>query len=115
MTDYSSKSNEWFTISADGSLEFTVEGRSCLTPGFAKAGISINHIRTYDEYIQARMLTPNLATDIMLKLVMDGPMTMERRCLVAIVKGDSALAREITAKLEKRNRLGLKVIRNDDV
>ena len=46
--------NEHFKLNDQGDLEFTFQGFKELKPLFAKAGIDIHSIKTYDDYLIAR-------------------------------------------------------------
>lgn len=46
--------NEHFKLNDRGDLEFTFQGFKELKPLFAKAGIDIHSIKTYDDYLIAR-------------------------------------------------------------
>ncbi|MBK8187453.1 MAG: hypothetical protein IPK77_09575 [Cellvibrio sp.] len=46
--------NESYTIDAEGNLHFTMQGYKELKPLFAKAGININAVKNYYDYLIAR-------------------------------------------------------------
>ncbi|MCG8074815.1 MAG: hypothetical protein JAY75_01050 [Candidatus Thiodiazotropha taylori] len=93
-----------------GQFRFTDEGLKELRPYFAKAGININAIKTKENYLMARQAASPWFMEHMRQLAEEGSKnTLEDQALISIFSGDPQKTEALFAKLEKRNKLGLKL------
>jgi hypothetical protein len=82
-----------------GELRFSTKRRAALTTYFGMAGIDIRSIRTKEQYLAARKAAAPFFQPWLERLAQSGPMTLERRMLLAAVRGDVAETERLRAEL----------------
>jgi hypothetical protein len=105
-----SEPEPWFTSDAEGQIQFTPEGIRTLRAHFGRAGIDIRTISNEAQFHEAWNRASPYLNDTLLAIAKNGTWTLERQLLVAVMKGDTALADTLKARLERRQRLGLRSV-----
>ena len=93
-----------------GRLTWTEEGLRAYRSRFARFGIRIEAVVTYDQLRTALNLSAAGLTDQLLAIAENGPRSLERNLLVAIARNDDADYQRLLAMVKTRNRLGLQVV-----
>ena len=95
-----------------GQFRFTDEGLKELRSYFAKAGININTIKTKSDYYAARRACSHFLLEHLTEKASRAKYskTLEGQALIAAVSGDDAKLEMLLEKLDRRNKLGFKVV-----
>lgn len=99
----------FYHLDEHGHLTWTEDGLQAYTKRFARFGMAIQHITTFDEYKTAIHISAAGFTDSQLERIKDKPPTLEWRALRAVLENSEEYP-ELLEKLKKRNRLGLRVV-----
>jgi hypothetical protein len=92
-----------FLVSSSGGIRWTSQGLKKMRARFAAAGIDIRSLRTLEQYLQARMAIDPLLDHELVRLARGrGPITDERKLLMAVVDGSEVQARQLEFKLKNR-------------
>ena len=77
---------------------------------FARFGIRVEAIHTLEDFQNALVLSAAGLNDHLVAIARHGPRSLERNLLMAFAKQDQSEYQRLYALLEKRNRLGLRVV-----
>jgi hypothetical protein len=94
-----------------GHFTLTEKGIEQYRKRFARFGLRVEAIHTLEDFQNALALSQAGFIDELVEIAREGPPCLERRLLMAIIRGDEPTTRRLTALVEKRNRLGLSLIK----
>ena len=81
----------------------------------ARFGLRVEAIHTLEDFQNALELSAAGLNDHLVAIASNGPRSLERNLLVAFAKQDQSEYERLYALLERRNRLGLSLIKNEAV
>ncbi|HRE08991.1 MAG TPA: hypothetical protein PKX00_25455 [Opitutaceae bacterium] len=99
----------FYRLDADGRLTWTEEGLRAYRRRFARFGIRIEAIETFEDYRTALTLSAAGFREQLMATAANGPPSLERNLLVAFARGDDTEYRRLLCLAERRNALGLRV------
>lgn len=100
----------FYRMDENGRLTRTEEGLRTYRRRFARFGLRIEAITTYEDYRTALQLSAGGLQDQLLAIATNGPRSLERNLLVALAKDDQPEYRRLFNLVERRNALDLRVI-----
>ena len=92
-------------VDDDGRIVFSERGLKELRPYFARAGIDIRSVRTYQDYLEARGRASPFFLDFLRDRIAKGKPSLERRALLAIIDGDDEAYERTLRQLTTRQTL----------
>lgn len=98
-----------------GHFILTERGIAQYRKRFARFGIRLETIHTLEDFQNALGLSAAGLNDQLVEIASNGPRSLERNLLVAFAKQDQSEYERLYALLERRNRLGLSLIKNEAV
>lgn len=99
-----------YRVDDDGHLTWTEEGLQFYRRRFARFGIRIEAIQTFEEYRTALIVSAAGFQDQLMAIATNGPRSLERNLLIAATCGDHAEYQRLFRLVERRNALGLRVV-----
>ena len=99
-----------YHVDESGRLTWTEEGVEQYRKRFARFGIRVEAIHTLEDFQSALALSAAGLNDHLVAIARHGPRSLERNLLMAFAKQDQSEYQRLYALLEKRNRLGLRVV-----
>lgn len=107
---YNDEHQPLYHLDDNGRLTWTAAGLECYRRRFARFGIRIEAVTTEHELASAIHLSAAAFEDDLLAIAHQGPKSMERQALIALVQGDTPGYEHHLKRLRARNRLGLRVV-----
>ena len=100
----------FYRLDKNGHLTWTEEGLRNYRKRFARFGLRIEAIDTFEDFQTALGISAAGLNDQLVEIASNGPRSLERNLLVALAKEDDAEYQRLSALLEARNRLGLSIV-----
>ncbi len=94
-----------------GALTWTEEGKQMYRKWFARFGIHLETITTFDDLQTARSISAGGLNDHLVEIASNSPPSLERNLLVAFARQDQPEYQRLYALVKARNRLGLRIVR----
>lgn len=110
MTDSHETDDAPLYIETDGHLTWTDEGIREWRVPFGKAGIDIRTVTTRERLRDALTVASPYLDQELIDIARNGPMSLERQALVAIATDDKDEYKRLCALLDRRERLGLRIV-----